>query len=236
MIKKTGFIRSFYLQQLMKKIIVFILLGVSPFVTSYGQMAILRDNGTGMPITANPYIGVKGSAYLEDFKKGVLYLNNGLKVEGLQIALNAYSNNLEYKIDGGQFSYGPDKLTKFTYSSSSGELIEFTSEYEVPTIKKKRFVQVVEKGKYSLLYHPYKVMTDDPSATYGAQAAKVFQDEQDIFVAVDEKVYLLKNKEKVLKEVFGSDAEKAIAFIKSQKVNFKEMNELKALIQELNKK
>jgi hypothetical protein len=236
MIKKTGFIRSFYLQQLMKKIIVFILLGVSPFVTSYGQMAILRDNGTGIPITANPYIGVKGSAYLEDFKKGVLYLNNGLKVEGLQIALNAYSNNLEYKIDGGQFSYGPDKLTKFTYSSSSGELIEFTSEYEVPTIKKKRFVQIVEKGKYSLLYHPYKVMTDDPSATYGAQAAKVFQDEQDIFVAVDEKVYLLKNKEKVLKEVFGSDAEKAIAFIKSQKVNFKEMNELKALIQELNKK
>ena len=236
MIKKTGFIRSFYLKQLMKKIIVFILLGVSPFVTSYGQMAILRDNGTGMPITANPYIGVKGSAYLEDFKKGVLYLNNGLKVEGLQIALNAYSNNLEYKIDGGQFSYGPDKLTKFTYSSSSGELIEFTSEYEVPTIKKKRFVQIVEKGKYSLLYHPYKVMTDDPSATYGAQAAKVFQDEQDIFVAVDEKVYLLKNKEKVLKEVFGSDAEKAIAFIKSQKVNFKEMNELKALIQELNKK
>lgn len=236
MIKKTGFIRSFYLQQLMKKLILFILLGVSPIVSSYGQMAILRDNGTGMPITANPYIGVKGSAYLEDFKKGVLYLNNGLKVEGLQIALNAYSNNLEYKIDGGQFSYGPDKLTKFTYSSSSGELIEFTSEYEVPTIKKKRFVQIVEKGKYSLLYHPYKVMTDDPSATYGAQAAKVFQDEQDIFVAVDEKVYLLKNKEKVLKEVFGSDAEKAIAFIKSQKVNFKEMNELKALIQELNKK
>jgi hypothetical protein len=236
MIKKTGFIRSFYLQQLMKKLILFILLGVSPIVSSYGQMAILRDNGTGIPITANPYIGVKGSAYLEDFKKGVLYLNNGLKVEGLQIALNAYSNNLEYKIDGGQFSYGPDKLTKFTYSSSSGELIEFTSEYEVPTIKKKRFVQIVEKGKYSLLYHPYKVMTDDPSATYGAQAAKVFQDEQDIFVAVDEKVYLLKNKEKVLKEVFGSDAEKAIAFIKSQKVNFKEMNELKALIQELNKK
>jgi hypothetical protein len=220
---------------MMKKIFFFILLGVSPMVSN-GQLAILRDNGTGMPITANPYIGVKGSAYLEDFKKGVLYLNNGLKVEGLNIALNAYSNNLEYKLDGGQFSYGPDKLSKFTYTSSSGELIEFTSEYEVPTIKKKRFVQVLEKGKYSLLFHPYKVMTDDPSATYGAQAAKVFQDEQDIFVAVDGKVYLLKNKEKVLKEAFGADAEKAIAFIKSQKVNFKEMNELKALIQEMNKK
>jgi hypothetical protein len=78
-------------------------------------------------------------------------------------------------------------------------------------------------------------MTDDPSATYGAQAAKVFQDEQDIFVAVEGKLFVLRNKEKSLKEAFGSDAEKAIAFIKSQKVNFKEMNELRALIQELNK-
>ena len=98
-------------------------------MVSNGQMAILRDNGTGMPITANAYNGVKGSAYLEDFKKGVLYLTNGLKVEGLTIALNAYSNNLEYKIEGGQFSYGPDKLSRFTYSSASGELIEFTSGY-----------------------------------------------------------------------------------------------------------
>jgi len=218
----------------MKKSILFILLGISPIV-SFGQIALLRDNGTGMPITANAYSGVKGSAYLEDFNKGVLYLINGLKVEGLNIALNAYQNNLEYKLDGGQFSYGPDRLTRFTYTSASGELVEFTSEYEIPTMKKKRFVQVIEKGKYTLLFHPYKIMTDDPSATYGAQAAKVFQDEQDIFVAVEGKLFVLRNKEKSLKEAFGSDAEKAIAFIKSQKVNFKEMNELRALIQELNK-
>jgi hypothetical protein len=78
-------------------------------------------------------------------------------------------------------------------------------------------------------------MTDDPSATYGAQASKVFQEEQDFFVAVDGKVYLLRNKEKDLKEAFGADLEKAMALIKSQKVNFKNKEEVWGLIQQLNK-
>ncbi len=218
----------------MKKILLCILLGLSP-ILSFSQLAILRDNGTGMPITANEYIGVKGSAYLDDFRKGVLFLKNGLKAEGLNIALNSYQNNVEYRLDGGQFSYGPDKLQGFSYTNASGELVEFTSNYEIPTLKKKRFLQVLEKGKYTLLFHTYKIMTDDPSATYGAQASKVFQDQQETFVAVEGKVYLLKNKEKLLKEAFGADADKAIQLIKSLKVNFKELGEVKSLIQQLNK-
>jgi hypothetical protein len=220
----------------MKKILLIsLLLGCLIPVSSFGQLSMLRDNGTGIPITANAFGGVKGSAYLEDFKKGILYLKTGQKVEGLYIALNSYENSLEYKLEGGLFSYGPEKLVGFTYPSNSGELVEFTSEYEVPTLKQKRFVQVLEKGKYTLLFHPYKIMTDDPSATYGAQASKVFQEEQDFFVAVDGKVYLLRNKEKDLKEAFGADLEKAMALIKSQKVNFKNKEEVWGFIQQLNK-
>jgi hypothetical protein len=95
-------------------------------------------------------------------------------------------------------------------------------------------VQVLEKGKYTLLFHPYKIMTDDPSATYGAQASKVFQDYEEFFVVAEGKVFLLKNKEKDLKEAFGSDLEKAMSIIKSQKINFKKAEELKALIRQMN--
>lgn len=218
----------------MKKYIFFILLGLAPLLSS-GQLAVLRDNGTGIPITANEYIGVKGSPYLEEFHKGTLFLKTGLKVDGLNIALNSYQNKLEYKLDGGLFSYGVDKLTGFSYLSSSGEQVEFTSDFEIPTLKKKRFLQVLEKGKYTLLFHPYKILTDDPSATYGAQAAKVFQEEQDLFVAIDGKVFLLKNKEKILKEAFGAETEKVMALIKSLKVNFNKIETVKVLIQELNK-
>jgi hypothetical protein len=218
----------------MKKTIFFILMGLSPLL-SLGQLAVLRDNGTGIPITANEYVGVKGSPYLEEFHKGTMYLKTGLKVEGLFIALNAYQNKLEYKLEGALFSYDKDKLSGFSYPSATGEQVEFTSEFEIPTLQKKRFLQVLEKGKYTLLFHPYKILTDDPSATYGAQAAKVFQDEKDLFVAVDGKVFLLRNKEKFLKEAFGTDTEKAVALIKSLKVNFNKIETLRVLIQELNK-
>lgn len=203
-------------------------------MSSFGQLSMLRDNGTGIPITANAFGGVKGSAYLEDFKKGILYLKTGQKVEGLYIALNSYENSLEYKLEGGLFSYGPDKLVGFTYPSTSGELVEFTSEYEVPTLKQKRFVQVLEKGKYTLLFHPYKIMTDDPSATYGAQASKVFQDQEEFFVVVNEKVMLMKNKEKDLQQIFGADLAKATAFIKSERIDFKKSEGLQALIRYMN--
>lgn len=218
----------------MKKILALSLfLGFLLPMSSFAQMTLLRDNGTGMPITANPFLGVKGSAYFDEFKKGVIYLATGQKVEGLSIALNAYSNTLEYKLEGGLFAYTPEKVTGFSYPADQGG-IEYTTEYVVPTLKSKRFVRVLEKGTYTLLYHAYKTMIDDPSATYGAQAAKVFQDQQEFFLVVNEKVMLLKNKEKDLQQIFGADASKATAFIKSQRTDFKNTESLQSLIRHMN--
>lgn len=178
-------------------------------------------------------MGVKGSPYFDEFKKGIIYLATGQKVEGLNVAVNAYSNTLEYKLEGGLFAYTPDKVTGFSYPADQGG-IEYTTEYVVPTLKTKRFVRVLEKGKYTLLFHAYKIMTDDPSATYGAQAAKVFQDQQEFFVVVNDKVMLMKNKEKDLQQIFGADASKATAFIKSQRTDFKSPEGLQALIRHMN--
>jgi hypothetical protein len=210
-----------------------ILLCLLPSVAD-AQLTILRDNGTGIPITANPYREVKGSAYLEDFTKGKIFLPDGQWVEGLQIALNAYENTLEYKLEGSLFSYTSDKLSGFTYTSATSGPVEFTSAYELPTLKDKRFVRVLEKGNYILLLHTYKIMIDDPSATYGTQAAKVFQSQQELFVVSGGKVHLMKGKEKDLNEIFGQDAAKAGEWIKSQKLNVKDMDDMRALIRQLN--
>ena len=202
-------------------------------MSSFAQMTLLRDNGTGMPITANPFVGVKGSPYFDEFKKGIIYLASGQKVEGLPIALNAYSNTLEYKLEGGLFAYTTEKVTGFSYPPEAGGS-EYTSAYVVPTLKSKRFLKIVEKGTYTLLYHAYKTMTDDPSATYGAQAAKVFQDQEEFFVVVNEKVMLMKNKEKDLQQIFGTDLAKATAFIKSERIDFKKSGDLQTLIRHMN--
>ena len=218
----------------MKKSFIFLLLlvGLVP-MSSFAQMTLLRDNGTGMPITADPFLGVKGSPYFDEFKKGIIYLATGQKVEGLSVALNAYSNTLEYKLEGGLFAYTPEKVTGFSYLPEAGGS-EYTSAYVVPTLKSKRFLKIVEKGTYTLLFHAYKTMTDDPSATYGAQASKVFQDQEEFFVVVNEKVMLMKNKEKDLQQIFGADLAKASAFIKSERIDFKKSGDLQVLIRHMN--
>lgn len=202
--------------------------------STLAQLSILRDNGTGNPIITSPYREVKGTHYIEDFKIGTMYLPNGQKVEGLQLALNGYENTLEYKLDGSLFAYTADKLAGFAFTSPSGELIEYTTEYVIPTLSKRRYLKILEKGKYTLLHHQYKIMADDVTATYGAQAAKVFQSQEEFFIAKEGEIFLLKNKAKDLEEIFGADSGKVAALIKSQKTNFKNPEDLKSLIRQLN--
>jgi hypothetical protein len=201
---------------------------------SQAQLAVLRDNGTGNPIITNPYKEVKGSAYVEEFKIGTLLLSNGQKVEELMIALNGYDNTLEYKLSGDLFAYSPEKLAGFTFTSESGELVEYTSDYVIPTLSKRRFLKVLEKGKYTLLQHQYKIMVDDVSATYGAQGAKVFQAQEDFFIVKDDKVFLFKNKSKDMQQIFGEDFGKVNSIVKEQKLNLKDLSDLQELIRQLN--
>lgn len=203
--------------------------------STFAQLSILRDNGTGNPILTSPYREVKGTHYIEDFKIGTIYLPNGQKVEGLQLALNGYENTLEYKLDGSLFSYTAEKLAGFAFATDSGELIEYTTEYVIPTLSKRRYLKIIEKGKYTLLHHQYKIMTDDVNATYGAQAAKVFQNQEEFFIVRDGEIFLLKNKSKDLEEIFGAESSKVAAIIKSQKTNFKNPEDLKSLIRQINK-
>lgn len=215
-----------------KLICLLLFLGING--VSFAQLSVLRDNGTGSPIMSNPYNEVKGSQYIDDFRSGTLTLPNGQIIEGLQIALNGFENTIEYKMNGSLFAYSADKLAGFSYVNSKGELAEYTSEFVIPTQSKKRFIRVLERGKYSLYSHDYKIMVDDPGATYGTQAAKVFQTLEDLFVVKDGEIFLFKNKSKDLQKIFGEDAEKIPVFEKSLKLNLKETNDVRLLIRALN--
>jgi hypothetical protein len=220
----------------MKRISLLIAISFLMFLPGFSQaqLAVLRDNGTGNPILTNAYREVKGSPYFEEFKMGTILLPNGQTVEGLQIALNAFENTMEYKLEGTLFSYAPEKIAGFKYDSESGEKVEFTSEFTIPTLGKKRFMRVLEKGKYTLLHHQYKLMMDDVSATYGAQAAKAFQNQEEFFIVKDGSVYLFKNKSKDLQQIFGEDAARANSIIKEQKLNLKSQADISRLIRQLN--
>jgi hypothetical protein len=214
--------------------VIALLFGVFVSESSFAQLTLLRDNGTGNPIMTNPYTEVKGSQYINEFRQGTLYLANGQKVDGLQIALNGYENTLEYKLEGNLYSYSPENLPGFSFVTESGEVEEFTSEFIIPTLSKKTFLKKLEAGKYSLFLFPFKIMTDDVGSTYGAQAAKVFQTQEDLFVVKDGKIFLFKSKSKDLQEIFGEDYERANSLVKEQKLNLKDPADVQELIRQLN--
>lgn len=202
--------------------------------TSFAQLALMRDTGTGNPIVANPYMEVKGTPYLSDFVAGVLILPDSQRVDNIMISVNGYDNTLEYKLNGMLFAYNPNKLKGFILPGATGQAEEFTSQYLLPNFGEKRFVQVLEEGRYTLVNYRYKVMVDDVSAGYGAQSSKVFQDESMYYIARDGKTFLVKNKSKSLQEIFGDDYAKAENIIKQQKLDIKEGVDLVRLVQSLN--
>jgi hypothetical protein len=237
LIKKTGKSGLFfpYAMKIISLIIAVSFAFLIPFY-SKAQLSVLRDNGTGNPILANPFKEVKGTQYAEDFKIGTLLLPNGQKVENLMIALNAYENTVEYKWEANLFAYTADKLAGFNYFSDSGELVEFTSEFVIPTLGKKRFLKIAEKGKYTLLVHQYKIMVDDINGAYGTQRAKVFQNQEEFFLVKDGVVFLLKNKKKDLGRIFGEDLNDFNAILKKQKLNLKNEADVRKLVRQLNQK
>ncbi|MCF1749854.1 hypothetical protein [Mariniradius sediminis] len=199
----------------------------------HAQLQMLRDQGTGAPITANPYAGVKGSPYIGDFESGAIIFNEKDTAENIQIAFNGYANSLEVKVDGQLFAYSPQKILGFVISPD-GRPELYRSGFVLPGLGENRFVQILEDGNYTLIKHKYKTLGNDPSATYGTQNAKAFNPAEDVFVAKDGVVKAWKTKTKNLEEIFGPDYAKVAALIKENGLNIRDEADVIRLFRLLN--
>lgn len=199
----------------------------------YAQLQVLRDQGTGAPITANPYAGVKGTPYIGEFALGTIIFNEKDTANNLQIAFNGYANSLEVKVDGQLFAYTPQKILGFIISPE-GRPELYRSGFVLPGVGENRFVQILEDGKYTLVKHKYKNMADDLSATYGSQNAKAFTAGEALFVAKDGVVKTWRTKNKNLEDIFGADYPKVSTMIKQNGLNIRDESDVIILIKLLN--
>jgi hypothetical protein len=200
---------------------------------AFGQLQMLRDNATGVPITANPFIGVKGSPYLGDFEIGDIIFSGTDTASNVMIAFNAYNHTLEYKHQGELLAFVPGKIQGFA-KKDNGSVRYFRTGIPLPGIGQNRFVEVLEEGNYSLVRHTYKVMVDDVTTTYGTQKSKSFEMREDLYVLKDGNTMLMKTKKKNLQEIFGSDFLKVEELVKKHQFDLKSANQLKSLLQILN--
>lgn len=171
---------------------------------SYGQLSLLRDVGTGNPVLANPFPDVKGTPYWSDFSMGRVIFTEKDTVKNLMVAFNAYSHQLEYRIEGNQLAYTPKMIQGFIIQDQ-GKSMVFKSGYDIPRVGTNRFVEVMVDGDYTLIDHKYKIMGDDPSAAYGSQRSRMFLNREELYVVKDGVVMPWKTKRKDLEAIFGDD-------------------------------
>ncbi|MCH7399677.1 hypothetical protein MM236_16890 [Belliella sp. DSM 107340] len=198
------------------------------------QMQVLRDQATGNPVMTNSYPEVKGSQYWKEFDKGSILFTEKDTANEVVIAFNAFNHTLEYREGRDLKFYSPGRIKGFVLNSESSPQF-YVSGYDIPNVGSNRFVELLVHGNYTLVNHKYKIMNNDPGATYGSQRAKAFSNVEDLYVFKDGKAFLWKIKKKGLVEFFGADVFALINQLSEKyTLDLKEKNDIRRLIMLMN--
>lgn len=201
---------------------------------SIAQLQLLRDQVSGNPVMANPNPDVNGTPYWSEFESGKIIFSEKDTVDNLMIAFNAFNHTLVYQLERELLSYTPGKISGFILQSKSNPQL-FRSGYLIPNIGTNRFVEILVDGKYTLVGHKYKKISDDPGAAYGSQRAKSFASVEDLYVYKDGQPFLWRARKKNLVEFFGEeDYQKINKFSSAYNLDLKAKNDIRRLINFLN--
>ncbi|PSL01751.1 hypothetical protein [Cecembia rubra] len=201
---------------------------------SVAQLQLLRDQVSGNPVMANPNPDVNGTPYWSGFEEGKIIFSEKDTVENLMIAFNAFNHTLVYQVERDLVAYTPGKISGFILQSKSNPQL-FRSGYNIPNIGPNRFVEILVDGKYTLVSHKFKRITDDPGAAYGAQRAKAFVNAEDLYVYKEGQPFLWRAKKKNLIEFFGNEGyQKINQFADTYNLDLKAKSDIRRLIHFLN--
>lgn len=198
------------------------------------QLQVLRDQGTGAPVTGDPFPEVKGTPYWKEFDLGKIVFSDRDTAENVIIAFNAFNHTLVYRDGRELMAYSPGKINGFILNPSTSPQL-YRSGYEIPGVGKNRFVEVLVDGEYTLVNHKYKRMIDDPGATYGSQRAKAFSNTEELIIYKDGEAFQWKPKKKFLVGYFGEEGYSKINdFAATYNLDLKDSNDVRRLIMMLN--
>lgn len=199
-----------------------------------GQVETLQDvSSPGAPLIANAFPEVKGNPYMGDFSKGFILTSKKDTIRNIAIRFNLYGNMLEVNRMGELVGYNGKNIHGFIIEPFGAKEI-YKSGFDLPKLGKGTFVQVMAEGEYTLLKYKYKYITDDPSAAYGSQKSKAFQNKLEFFVAHREAVMPFKTKRKQLNQVFGNDTPNVIELIGKMNLDLRDEEDMVKLIRALN--
>ena len=190
----------------------------------------LRDI-LGRPIRELAFIDVIGSPFANDeFLKGNVILNNDDEYENVPLKYNTYNDELYFKNVKDEMLLSfviPVKWFKLagqTYLNGFPEIDNFT---------RNSFYGLLAGNKIKLLFKSYKTILE--SRPYNSpHAEKRFESNKAYFILKEGKMYRFKPSRKDLLDLFASSGPKIEEYIKKEKVNFKNDEDLVKLFDFIN--
>lgn len=204
-------------------------------LTVFGQVETLQDVSIpGAPLIANAYPEVKGDPYLGNFMQGSILVSKKDTLTNIAVRFNLYGNMLEVNRMGELMGYSGKNIHGFIIDTYKQREI-YKSGFDIPKLGKGVFVQILEEGDFTLLKYRYKIIADDPSAAYGSQKSKSFQNKVDFYIAFEEEIHPFKTKKKQLSSVFGDSTERVLGLIENMNLDLKDEEDMVKLVRALNK-
>lgn len=181
----------------------------------------------GKPLTENTYTDVSGTPFLlNDWVKGVVEQSNKVSYKNVDLKYNTYKDELYFKNpkDGAMLSFSVP-VTAFSLEIN-GKIESFRNAYPaVDNFTSKTYYQVLFDGEIKLLLKSFKTLVEVKPYN-STTTEKKFIDNSSYYVLNENVMKKFKPSKKDILEIFKSKSTELDTFIKNEKIDFKQNQDL----------
>lgn len=198
------------------------------------QAQFLRAAGAGNSVLRETtYTQIDGSPYyFKDWKMGAITDVNGKTTDKIMLRYDMYRDEILYLQDGKTMAVLQDFARSFSFvnvneETNAIETILFKNGFTIDGYTKKNYFFVIYDGKVDYLKKFKTSYLEETVNNFGTneQIKKFTHSEQEFFIAADNTATPIKNRKEIL-SLLGNHADAIKAFIKSNKLNVKNDNDL----------
>ena len=190
--------------------------------------------------SANPdYTNVNGTPNIfQQFQKGNFYFSNKTCITDKLINYNCYSDEVLFSDEKNIFTANSKDIDYFTINNGKDGAILLFKQVFLSSGKKRIFMQVIYQGE-SILFKRYRkeFLKADVGQPYGSnRQVDEYNDYYEYYVSAGGiEPVILKPRKSSVPEIFGDKSELMEDFIKNEKINLKNEQDLVRLIEHFDK-
>lgn len=183
------------------------------------------------------YTQIEGSPYyFKDWKMGAVTDVSGKVTDKMMLRYDMYRDEVLYLQDGKSYAVAQEYARSFSFvvvneQTSAIENATFKNGFTIEGYTKKNYFYVIYSGKAHYLKKFKTSYLEETVNNFGTneQVKRFMQSEQEFFVAHDNTATQIKNRKEIL-SLFGTLNDQMKGYIKSNKLNVKNDNDLAKIL------